>query len=828
MMSYKKAVSPTDVALKGHKSSSLLMPMISFFIVILAICLFVVFSGKKTSEPYLLGLIALLALVGLWSIFLYVGGWIGFLKSNNDKKISQGLVLPDDFAIPLVYTDLNLTIKSFNNAFKEIFPEVAINIPLNNNFIHLNDSSDKIYRLSQAGKNKTSLKEIITVGDKHFLVSAQLEKDDLIWLFENRSEEVAAQNAIYQNANQTFQLLDEAPAGFFAADANGKVTFINNTLAKSFGIDLAQFNAGTLELKDLMPESFVPIFTSVIKRDQGVALLDGILKTPNQGEKPVQFHTKVITNQGKSILFTLVTDKKNGINPKTPADKIQALFQTFFDHSPLGLVIVTLKGEIKRTNTAFLQLNHSISDGHLNWKNLIELVEDANKIEMSHSIRLSIQNRKSIVIDAPLKGEGKRWGKFYISPLDMPDEEGESAFVYVIETTEQKSLQEQFAQSQKMQAIGQLAGGIAHDFNNVLQAIIGNADLMLMNMRTTDIGFTEIREIKSNSNRAASLVRQLLAFSRQQTFKVQTLQLNDVIHEMNALIKRSIAEKMKLITEYGRDIWQVKADVTQLEQVLLNLAVNARDAMPNGGNLTLKTQNIPTETVPSLKRPEMPISDYVLLQVTDTGTGMPQSVIDKIFDPFFTTKELGKGTGLGLSTVYGIIKQSGGFVYVDSTPDVGTTFRIYLPRFIDTAPAKAVVDKIELVKEPPAPDMTGNGTILYVEDEMAVRAFGVRALTSRGYTVLQAESGVEALELYEEHEGKVDLVISDVVMPEMDGPTLLGELRKHNPKLKFIFASGYAEEAFAKNLPEGQEFHFMAKPFQMATLIKTVKDVMAS
>jgi two-component system cell cycle sensor histidine kinase/response regulator CckA len=277
---------------------------------------------------------------------------------------------------------------------------------------------------------------------------------------------------------------------------------------------------------------------------------------------------------------------------------------------------------------------------------------------------------------------------------------------------------------------------------------------------------------------------------------------------------------------HGRDLWPVKADVNQFEQVVVNLAVNARDAMPDGGRVTIRTANIGVDEATRLNLTGMPAADYLLIEVSDTGTGMPADVIDKIFEPFFTTKEVGKGTGLGLSTVFGIVKQSGGFIYVDSTVGKGTTFSIYLPRHVPTPEEIAEAAKPEVVKKPAA-DMTGQGTILLVEDEDPVRAVNARALTARGYTVLEAASGVEALQIMEES-GPVDLVVSDVVMPEMDGPTLLRELRKRHPTLKVVFVSGYAEDAFKKNLPEGEEFNFLPKPFSLKQLVETVKQVMSA
>jgi two-component system cell cycle sensor histidine kinase/response regulator CckA len=371
-----------------------------------------------------------------------------------------------------------------------------------------------------------------------------------------------------------------------------------------------------------------------------------------------------------------------------------------------------------------------------------------------------------------------------------------------------------------MQAIGQLAGGVAHDFNNVLTAIIGYSDLLLANHRPTDPSFQDIMQIKQNANRAAGLVRQLLAFSRRQTLRPEVLQLGDVLSELQLMMRRLVGEKVSLELRHGRDLWLVKADINQFEQVVINLVVNARDAMPNGGKIELRTANLAAADTGKLNEKSLPAADYVMIEVADTGTGIPDDVREKIFEPFFTTKEVGKGTGLGLAMVYGIVKQTGGYVFCDSTVGVGTTFRILLPRYVATQGEDEARNK-EPVKKAAA-DLTGHGTILLVEDEEAVRAFGARALSARGYTVLEAANGAEALEVADKN-SKIDLIVSDVVMPEMDGPTMFGELRKRGVRAKVIFVSGYAEDAFAKNLPEGEDFGFLAKPFTLKQLIEAVK-----
>jgi two-component system cell cycle sensor histidine kinase/response regulator CckA len=336
-------------------------------------------------------------------------------------------------------------------------------------------------------------------------------------------------------------------------------------------------------------------------------------------------------------------------------------------------------------------------------------------------------------------------------------------------------------------------------------------------------------------------VRQLLAFSRKQTMRPQVIDLGEALSDLTVLLKRLIGENVTLDVPQVRDLWPVKADVGQFEQVVINLAVNARDAMPLGGKLTLRTSNVGADGSAQYQYKGMPFGEYVLVEVEDTGSGIAPDIIDKIFDPFYTTKDIGKGTGLGLSTVYGIVKQTGGFIYVESEPGKGTVFRIFLPRYIPaaddvTAPqlpettAPAIADAISAADEmvrSATTDLTGQGTILLVEDEEGLRALNARGLASRGYTVIEAGNGVEALDELQRRGGQVDLVVSDVVMPEMDGPTLMKELRKRNPDIKIIFVSGYAEDAFDKSLPNHEQFNFLAKPFTLKQLVTVVKETMA-
>jgi len=335
------------------------------------------------------------------------------------------------------------------------------------------------------------------------------------------------------------------------------------------------------------------------------------------------------------------------------------------------------------------------------------------------------------------------------------------------------------------------------------------------------------------------LVRQLLAFSRKQTMRPTVLSMTDVIGDLRMLVDRLTGSSVKLELEFGRDLWPVKTDLGQFEQVLINLAVNARDAMPEGGTITVRTRNVEAEEVAGLNHRGMEVGDYVLIEIADEGTGIAPDVMEKIFEPFFTTKDVGKGTGLGLSMVYGIIKQSGGYIYPESEPGKGTTFRIYLPRHVEDEAEKAAsaaeaaaaleagaAKQAKIAADGPEDLTGGSAVVLLVEDEEAVRRGGKRMLEARGYEVHEAGTGVEALEVLSELDGKVDIVVSDVVMPEMDGPTLLTELRKDYPDMKFIFVSGYAEDAFAKNLPADAKFGFLAKPFSLKQLATAVREML--
>jgi len=386
--------------------------------------------------------------------------------------------------------------------------------------------------------------------------------------------------------------------------------------------------------------------------------------------------------------------------------------------------------------------------------------------------------------------------------------------------SEQKALETKFAQSQKLQAVGQLAGGVAHDFNNLLTVIIGNSEFLLMRHPAGDPSFKEINEIRQTALRAANLIGQLLAFSRKQTLQPKPVLLRDTVGELAQMLRRLVGETVTLKLDQASDLWFVYADETQISNAIINLVVNARDAMPKGGSVTIATANETVTTPVALGTAIMPAGDYVRIEVADTGIGIAKENLGKIFDPFFTTKDVGQGTGLGLATVYGIVKQTGGLITVDSEVGKGTTFRVYLPRHKGEVVTAAI-------EAPPPRDVTGQDTILLVEDEEPVRSFTARALRMRGYNVLEAPGGEEALEIVKASKQAIHLLITDVRMPSMDGPALVRAVKRIRPDMAVIFMSGYAEEAFRKADEKTEDLHFLPKPFGLKQLAAKVKEVLS-
>ena len=496
-------------------------------------------------------------------------------------------------------------------------------------------------------------------------------------------------------------------------------------------------------------------------------------------------------------------------------------FQVLLEMLPIGLALVDRDGRFLTMNKAFRSAGGLSADEIPAYPG--DLVVKEDKAAVADAVRRNARG-PAMSGDLPVRLKHQSAEPVALTVAGLRGLGDAAVLLLLKDNSEEAKLKRQVAQATKMQAVGQLAGGVAHDFNNILTAIIGHCDLMLMRHTPGDTDYDDIQQIKSNSNRAAGLTRQLLAFSRQQTLRPQVLQLPDVVSEVSHLLKRLLGETVQLVVKHGRDLGPVRADPGQLEQVIVNLSVNARDAMAasGGGTLTIQTYSVKADQVADLGSDILPIADYSALSIADTGTGIPASILGKVFEPFFTTKEVGKGTGLGLSTVYGIVKQSGGFIFADSKVGEGTRFTIYLP-----------VHHVEKEKEGrkaarPAEaenELWGTGTILLVEDEPMVRTVAERALTRHGYQVLTANNGEEALEIVDRGD-EIALLISDVVMPLMDGPTMVREARKTRPDLPILFMSGYAEEQLRKSI-DIENVAFLPKPFSVQELAEAVRKALA-
>lgn len=537
------------------------------------------------------------------------------------------------------------------------------------------------------------------------------------------------------------------------------------------------------------------------------------------------FHIPLDRKKDKGPALILLIDDDGGMFERGKAlEQVEAMLALL----PLGLALTDRDGRFLFLNKAFAR-TAGVAEGE----------------QPLYPGDLMIRDDKSAVADAVRRyASGQPMSGDLAVRLRAGDDDpvalgiagirglGDAAVLLSLkDNSEEAKLKSQVAQATKMQAVGQLAGGVAHDFNNILTAIIGHCDLMLLRHSPGDSDYDDIQQIRNNGNRAAGLTRQLLAFSRQQTLRPQVLQLPDVVADVSNLLKRLLDDNIELDVKHGRNLGLVRADPGQLEQVIINLGVNARDAInqrgSGGGKISITTQAVTPADSRALKNDILPVGDYTALIVSDTGSGIAPEVIGKVFEPFFTTKDVGKGTGLGLSTVYGIVKQSGGYIFAESKLGDGATFSIYFP--VHKAAAIMPAPAEQTPKATAKKELWGSGHILLVEDEDMVRAVAERALTRQGYTVVTASDGEEGLgelQAQEENGQNFDLIVSDVVMPNMDGPAMAKQARAHYPDLPILFMSGYAEEQLRKSI-DLDNVAFLPKPFSVAQIAEAVGGVLA-
>jgi two-component system cell cycle sensor histidine kinase/response regulator CckA len=805
--------------------------------------------GQDQAEPFVLGLLGILSIIGIFTLFARALGILHFSGKAAGHPLAKAFV--DNLGEGVVITDRDGRIVYANRAYADLTgargqKEVR---SVERAFAPDATAAEVVYRLAQAlREGSEAVEEIRMPGPiaptsdasanrprwyrvrvKPLSLGQSARNDLAAWIVSDVTAERKRQESAYLELQHAIDYLDHAPAGFLSAEPDGRIVHMNATLAEWLGIDLARFHMGQMTLAELVGRDGVALLAAVPAGQSSAhpAIIDLDFVKKNGQSLPVRLlHSVPLAPDGApGATRTIVLNRSPGEDVSEALRAAEVRFARFFNNTPIAIASVDREGRIRQTNAPFARLFGPGEPGRV--RRLADVVRESDRVALSSVLGMAAEGKGEIPpIEATLDGSERdeRFARFYVTAVDAAENDPEAAIVYALETTEHRRLETQVKQQQKMDSVGQLAGGVAHDFNNVLTAIIGFSDLLLTNHKPSDPSFQDIMNIKQNANRAASLVRQLLAFSRRQTLRPQILNLADLLSDLSILLQRLLGENVKLEMVHGRDLWPVKADLNQLEQVIINLAVNARDAMPSGGKLSIRTRNVSAADIHAFNHRPLPETDCVMIEVEDTGTGIPPEARDRIFEPFFSTKEVGKGTGLGLSTVYGIVKQTGGHIFFDSIVGKGTVFRIFIPRHAQQEEVPVAASGGEKAAE--IADLTGTASILLVEDEEAVRAFAARALQTRGYTVHSAASGVEALEVMKQVGGKVDLVVSDVVMPEMDGPTLLRELRKDRPDLKIIFVSGYAEDAFAKNLPEGEEFQFLPKPFSLKQLATAVKETL--
>src|SRR6201996_2494101 len=702
--------------------------------VLIAVAVALMTIGRSHAQPYILGLLAVLAMVGLFNLFALAAGMIRFARSADDPVTAR---IADHAFDGLAVTDARGHVVYSNAAYLSLTGATGPQDvrPVERVFIGNPDVSEAVFRLLKAareGKRQQEEGRIAGQDGGHGrwlrmrvrpLGAGKREARYAVWSIADITRDRERQEDVFQELQHAIEYLDHAPCGFFSVNPAGDLAYVNATLANWLDHDLAEIGSGGLKLTDIVSGDGAALLTSIVAVPGEVKteVFDIDLRMRGGKTMPARLYHKLAfgadgaPGPSRTLVISRARDERSD-----PERAAEVRFMRFFDHTPMAIATVDRGGSVVRANARYAKLAQGISGDGVATKSIFRAVNARDRHLLIAAINQAADGQGDIApVEVMLDGAKERFGQFFVTPVEQGEHETEAAIVYMLETTERRALENQINQSQKMETVGQLAGGIAHDFNNVLSAIIMANDFLLNAHKPTDPSFQDIMQIKQNATRAATLVRQLLAFSRRQTLRPQVLALGDALSDLTLLLRRLIGEKVKFDLVHSRDLWPVKVDVSQFEQVIVNLAVNARDAMPNGGKLAIRTANISAQQAEKLSYKGMPPADYVRIDVADTGTGIPAEIREKIFEPFFSTKEVGKGTGLGLSTVYGIVKQTGGFVYVDSEQGKGTTFRIFLPRHHaeqepqhESQATNGTAKDGAAERSTPRADMTGQGTIL--------------------------------------------------------------------------------------------------------------------
>ena len=615
------------------------------------------------------------------------------------------------------------------------------------------------------------------------------------------------------------QILHRVGALVVAADSTGRITYVGPSVKEILGHEPAELlGEGWWNLTHSEPE------TRGRRRERVAGIARGEVPVP---KAPYEQLMRQRDGNSRWILWhdTVGSDGQvigvgQDITELKRAEEQLHKVMRAVEQSPISVAITDTQGRIQYVNPKLIEITgFSVEEVVGNTTQILESGDMPR--EEYRALWETIRSGREWTGELHSKRKNGElfWEHATIAPIK--NAQGEiTHFVAIKEDiTLRKNLEQQLRQAQKMEAVGRLAGGIAHDFNNLLTAINGYSELILNSLEDADPLRKDIGEIKKAGDRAASLTRQLLAFSHKQVLRPRVLDLNAVLADIDELIRRLTREDIELVTSLQPDLGCVKADPGQIEQVILNLAINARDAMPHGGKLVIRTANVRADKIDTHEHPGMRPGPYVLLAMSDTGCGMDAETLAQIFDPFFTTKDVGKGTGLGLSTAYGIIKQSGGYIYAASEPGRGATFEVYLPE-VDRAVEADAAGAQE------APKTDGQETILLVEDDDAVRSLSAKILRRCGYTVLEAASGKSALSIVKRHHGTIQLLITDIVMPRMGGNELVQQLVPLRPEMKVIYLSGYTDDAVVLRRLQETSAAFLLKPFSPSALARKVVEVL--
>ncbi len=681
-----------------------------------------------------------------------------------------------------------------------------------------------IYRLSHLEEDEAYGEEIIEYWDDNkefhkYLLRVTLFGQQKVWEIIDYGDELGTGTGV----------LSQVPVGLCAISEKGDILSSNQVLNKWLGVE----NAEGLLFKDIIESP------------------EGLLETPKEENRTIRFDTRLVTQKGVATPIVLTANwlRQSSGNfvasmalhghssvavavPESSAgssfsgDSIMPLESNALD---IPFAVVDLDSpelktaKIIRANSAFEKLAMRDDCENLPLSDILKSNETGINVFDINATEFAPDQ----AVDAAVVG---RDGVF-VSVFAKADQTTNRCRLFLVDISARKVLEDQLVQSQKMQAIGRLVAEIAHDFNNLLAAIRLYTDTLLGRHPIGDPSYPELQQINANGNRAAALVKKLLGYSRKQTIRAENLDVSETLSDMAITLKQVLGEKVRLDIKHGRNLPPIRVDKSQFDTVLMNLAVNARDAMKEqgGGKITIESRMLHKASLDNLglkaSLEKVEGEDIVVISVTDTGTGMDEEVKAKIFEPFFTTKAQGEGTGLGLATVYGIVEQSGGHLAVDSELGKGTTFTVYLPEadmsLVEAEVAPTQKSPVPAIKTPS--DLAGSGHILFVEDEDSVRIIAAKTLRKRGYTVTEAADGEEAFEIIEDAEAPFDLMISDVVMPGMDGPTLLKKARPMLKETRIVFISGYAEEEFSDLLAEEPDVTFLPKPFTLVQLAEKVK-----